>query len=75
MHKKSKKRSLNTNSIQSLAIEILNKNNPMTIKEITEKILQKRKLKGKTPYNSVNTVLQRSTFIKKVGRGLFTTNV
>jgi len=61
------------NSVHAIAIKILKeKGSPMTIKEITKSVLKKRKIKSKTPYNSVNAVLQRSKFTKKVGLGKYT---
>jgi len=61
------------NSVHAIAIKVLKENgSPMTIKEITKSVLKQREIKSKTPYNSVSAVMQRSKFIKKVGRGKYT---
>ena len=60
-------------SIHAIAIKILKeKGSPMTIKKITESVLEQREIKSKTPYNSVSAVMQRSKFTKKVGMGKYT---
>ena len=59
-------------SVHAIAIEILKENgSSMTIKEITKLVLKQREIKSKTPYNSVNSVLQRSKFTKKAGLGKY----
>jgi len=55
-----------SNSIHGIIITFLKKNKePVTIKEITEHVLQTRELDGKTPGYTIRGVLQRSKFIKK----------
>jgi len=55
-----------SNSIHGIIIKFLKKNKePVTIKEITEHVLQKRKLNTKTPGYTIRGILQRSKFIKK----------
>ena len=55
-----------SNSIHGIIIKFLKKNKePVTIKEITEHVLQTRKLDGKTPGYTIRGILQRSKFIKK----------
>jgi len=59
-------------SYHGLAISILQKaRRPLTIPEIAEKILKIKKVKGKTPNNTINNVLQYSKHAKRVGYGLY----
>lgn len=59
-------------SIHSIAYTLLKKSGkPMSVKEITKVVLEHKQLKGKTPQNTVNAILQRSEHFKKVGWGSY----
>jgi len=61
-----------TDSIHYIVIKILKKyDRPMSVKELTKKILQIKNLQGKTPRNSVSSVLQRSVYIEPTKRGFY----
>ena len=63
---------LHNNSIHSKILHILEKSNKiMSVEEITKKVLQYYSLSGKTPHKTISSTLQRSIFVKKVGRGLY----
>jgi len=58
--------------IHGLAIKILkNSNRPMQVEEITEKIMKIRKIRGKTPGNSVSNCLQFSKYARRVSPGVY----
>lgn len=53
-------------SVQGIIIRFLKtKKEPATMKEITEHVLQQRKLDTETPGHTIRGVIQRSKFIKK----------
>ena len=59
-------------SYHGLAISILKKaGRPLTVLEITEKILRTKKAKGNTPNNTISNALQFSKHAKSLGRGLY----
>jgi len=63
---------LKVTSIHGLVLKILyNQKRPMTIFEITEKVKKIKKFKGKTPYQTISAVLQRSKYTKRVNRGIY----
>lgn len=65
--RKMRKKPKNT-SFHGLAIQILEKEGgAMKVKEITRKILETKKVNGKTPHATVSTVLQRSKYVERVG--------
>ena len=71
-HKMKITETMKNRSFHGLAISILkNSNRPLTVKEITERILRVKRIKGKTPNNTVNSILQYSEHAKRVGRGLY----
>jgi hypothetical protein len=56
----------NGNSIHGIIIRFIkNSKEPVTMKEITEHILQQRELQSATPKNTIRGVIFRSKFIKK----------
>ena len=55
-----------------LAIKILKKSRrPMKVEEITDKILRVKRVKGKTPNNSVSNCLQYSKHARRVKPGIY----
>ena len=57
-------------SIRLMAYEILRKKGkPLHYKEITELIMQKKELKGNTPWKTVNAQLCLSPKFKRIGVG------
>jgi hypothetical protein len=55
--------------IRELAYEILKKNKkPIYYKELTKIIMRTREIKGKTPWNTVNSILHRSPIFKRMGK-------
>jgi len=59
-------------SFHSMAIRILEREGrPMKIKELTKMILEEKNVAGKTPYNTLNSVLQRSKYVQRIGKGLY----
>jgi hypothetical protein len=65
-------KSLRKNSIHSIAIKLLtDSKKPMTVKEIKKVVLEKKSLTTKTPSNTINSILQRSDFVKRIGKGTF----
>jgi hypothetical protein len=57
-------------SYAGLAIKILlKKNEPMHVCDLFEQISKYKKIKGKTPQNSLSSVLQRSTVFKRTSKG------
>lgn len=62
-------------SIEEIARILIKENNrPMTIKEITQKVLERKTLTTKTPHSSVSASLQRSSLFKRVGKGTYDLN-
>ena len=71
-HKMKIRETTKKQSFHGLAISILkNSNRPLTVEEITERILRVKRIKGKTPNNTINSILQYSKHAKRVGRGLY----
>ncbi len=65
-------RTIKKGSIHHMAISLLNKSQkPMNVKEITKLVLEKKQLETKTPYNTVNAILQRSDQVVKVGKATY----
>ena len=61
-----------SNSIHFFIINILkNCKQPMTVTQITQKVIQKRKIQNVKPRNTVSSVLQRSNFIESTARGYY----
>ena len=53
-----------------LAIKIVaKKKRPMFVFEITDEILKYKKVKGKTPKNSISAILQKSPFFRNTING------
>jgi len=64
--------SLTKSSIHSAVIKILEKSKrPMTVTEITKKVSKQMPIKGKTPTNTIFSILQRSNFVTKTGVSTF----
>ncbi len=56
----------NSDSIHGIIIKFLKlKQKPVTMREITDYVLQQRKLDTKTPGQTIRGVILRSRFIKK----------
>ena len=63
---------LTKNSIHSYVIKILEKSKrPMTVIEITKKVSKQIPIKGKTPTNTVFSILQRSNYVTKTDISTF----
>ncbi len=61
------------NTFHGLIVNILEiEGKPMTRKEIVKKVLLKKHSSGKTPEKTTDTVLQRSSKIIRVTRGIYT---
>lgn len=59
-------------SIAEIAYEILKKRRePLHYKEITNLIMKKKELKGKTPWNTVNACLCTNPKFKRVDKGIY----
>jgi hypothetical protein len=57
-------------SYAGLAMRILlKKDKPMQVRDLLEEISKYRKIKGKTPQNTLSSVLQRSTVFKRTAKG------
>lgn len=70
-----KKYRTNSNSYHNLAVTILKKSEePMTASEMIKIILEKKTVRGKTPVNSLRSMLQRSDTFKKVGKSKYVLN-
>ena len=62
-------------SYRVLAINILKESKrPMTSNEMIKIILEKKKIDGKTPANSLRSILQRSNLFKRVGKSKYILN-
>jgi hypothetical protein len=60
-------------TIEDWSIRILKEEGkPLNYREITSRVQEYRPIGGKTPENTVYSVLLRSSKIKKVGGGMFT---
>ena len=58
--------------IHGTVVSILKRaNRSMSSREITDRVLDIRKIDSETPLNSVSWVLQRSKHIRRVGHGLY----
>ena len=52
-------------SIHSTILQIMQKSkNPMSVSEITKKVMTKRKINSETPQKTVSSILSRSTFVR-----------
>jgi len=61
---------MSSSSSHYLALKVLKKfKRPMTVKEITKEVKKKRKISGKTPENSISSLLQRSACTRKTKSG------
>jgi hypothetical protein len=61
-----------SNSIHSQIINIMTKTKKsMTVDEITEKLMKNNMFRGKTPENTVSSVLQRSHYVKRISKGIY----
>lgn len=66
---------LRKGSSLTIALKILKESErPMNVKEITKIVLEKKSFKGKTPYNTISAVLQRSDRVTKVGKATYALN-
>jgi len=58
--------------IHGLSIKILkNSNRPLSVQEITERLQKFRRVRGKTPQNTVSYSLQTSKHAKRVSWGVY----
>jgi hypothetical protein len=48
---------------------LLKKNEPMHVCDLLEQISKYKKIKGKTPQNTLSSILQRSTVFKRTAKG------
>ena len=63
------------NSSLAIILKLLKESNsPMTVKELTKLVLEKKQLSGKTPDRTISGVLQRSNRVIKVGKATYTIN-
>lgn len=62
-----------TGSIHDIILRVLLKSQkPMKVREITKKVLELKKIKSKTPTNTISSILQRSIFVKaQSGHGYY----
>ncbi len=59
-------------SIHGIVVKILKQSKkPMRVRDITDKVLKIKKIKSKTPRNSVVHKLQTSKYVVRVGFGLY----
>ena len=67
--------SFRENSSLAIILKLLKESNPpMTVKELTKLVLEKKQLSGKTPDRTISGVLQRSDRVVKVGKATYTIN-
>jgi|APSaa5957512535_1039671.scaffolds.fasta_scaffold102018_2 hypothetical protein len=67
-----RKQSSTNDSLHDIVIDILKQYaEPMRAHDITDKILKIRKINGKTPNNSVVSILQTSKHAIRVVRGVY----
>ena len=63
---------LRKGSILSIALKLLKESEkPMNVKEITKLVLEEKSLIGKTPYNTISAILQRSDLVTKIGKATY----
>ena len=68
-------KSYRENSSLAIILKLLKESNsPMTVKELTKLVLEKKQLSGKTPDRTISGVLQRSDRVVKVGKATYTIN-
>lgn len=59
-------------SVHAIALKIMKEHNkPMTVKEITKLVLEKKTISSKVPYQTISSILQRSQYVKRVSRSTF----
>jgi len=64
--------SSSNDTIHGIVIKILKQSGkPMRVREITDKVLKIKKIKSKTPLNSVSAALQTSKHTIRVDHGLY----
>ena len=67
--------SFRENSSLAIILKLLKESNsPMTVKELTKLVLEKKRLSGKTPDRTISAILQRSNRVIKVGKAAYTIN-
>ena len=63
------------NSSLAIILKLLKEStSPLTVKELTKLVLEKKQLSGKTPDRTISGVLQRSDRVVKVGKATYTIN-
>ena len=63
---------LRKGSVLSIALKLLKESEkPMNVKEITKLVLEEKSLIGKTPYNTISAILQRSDLVTKIGKATY----
>ena len=63
------------NSSLSIILELLKESDkPMTVREITKLVLEKKTFTTKTPERTISAVLQRSKRVIKVGKATYAIN-
>ena len=64
---------LRKGSVLSIALKLLKESEkPMNVKDITKLVLEEKSLIGKTPYNTISAILQRSDLVTKIGKATYT---
>ena len=67
--------SFRENSSLAIILKLLKESDsPMTVKELTKLVLEKKQLSGKTPERTISGVLQRSDRVVKVGKATYALN-
>ena len=63
---------LRGNSSLAIILKLLKESDsPMTVKELTNLVLEEKQLSGKTPERTISAVLQRSHRVVKVGKATY----
>ena len=63
---------LRGNSSLAIILKLLKESDsPMTVKELTNLVLEEKQLSGKTPERTISAVLQRSYRVVKVGKATY----
>ena len=66
---------LRGNSSLAIILKLLKESDsPMTVKELTNLVLEEKQLSGKTPERTISAVLQRSHRVVKVGKATYAIN-
>ena len=64
--------SISDSSLHGIVVKILKQSNkPMRVRDILDKVMKIRKIKSKTPLNSIVNTLQTSKYVVRTGYGLY----